>query len=135
MAFIEWDDSFSINISEIDRQHQTLFGMINDLDAAIQGGTGEDDLRRVAGGLINYIDVHFSHEETYFDEFGYADAKKHKKEHATFVQKVLTFMDGFEQGNLKTSTDMMQFLKKWLTTHIKGSDGKYAPLFLERGVK
>lgn len=135
MAFIEWDDSFSVNISEIDRQHQTLFRMINDLDAAIQEDSNEDALRRIAGGLINYIDLHFSREETYFDEFGYSDAKKHKKEHATFVQKVLTFMDGFEQGNVKTSTDMMQFLKKWLMTHIKGSDRKYASLFIERGVK
>lgn len=134
MAFIEWDDSFSIDINEIDQQHQMLFGMINALADAIDGEPDRSALRRVAHELISYIDIHFTHEETYFDEFGYTEAKQHKKEHAFFVQRVLEFMDGFEQGNLAISSDMMQFLSDWLVTHIQGSDKKYAPFFLARGV-
>ncbi len=135
MAFIEWDDSFSIDISEIDKQHQRLFTMINELADAIHGETGKSTLRRIADGLVNYIDVHFTHEEGYFDQFGYTEAPGHKKEHAQFVQRVLGFMDGFEQENLDTSMDMVRFLSDWLITHIKGSDRKYVPLFTARGVK
>ena len=134
MAFIEWDDSFSIDIDEIDQQHQKLFGMINALADAIQGEPDKDILRRIADELISYIDIHFTHEETCFDRFGYTQARQHKKEHAYFVQQVLEFMDGFEQGNLAISTDMLRFLSDWLITHIKGSDRKYAPFFLARGV-
>jgi hemerythrin-like metal-binding protein len=135
MAFIEWDDSFSIDISEIDKQHQKLFALINELADAIHGDADEHTLRRIANGLVNYIDVHFSNEEDYFDQFGYAETQEHKKEHAYFVQRVLEFMDEFEQGNLDISTDMMKFLSDWLITHIKGSDRKYAPFLIAKGVK
>ena len=39
MALVEWDPAkHSVNIQEIDRQHQKLFGCLNDLyDAMIQG--------------------------------------------------------------------------------------------------
>ena len=135
MAFIEWDNRYSVNIKEIDQQHQQLFDMINELAEAIEGNPAEDAFHAIADGLVSYIDVHFSFEESCFDEFGYPDAPKHRKEHARFVQRVLEFMDGFEQGNKNTSTRMMKFLSDWLTTHIKGSDKKYAPLFIEQGMK
>ncbi len=135
MAFIEWDDSFSIDIDEIDQQHQRLFGMINELADALHREPDKNVLRRIANELISYIDIHFTHEETYFNEFGYTEARQHKKEHAYFVQRVLEFMDGFEQGDLAISTDMVQFLSDWLVTHIKGSDKKYAPFLLARGVR
>jgi len=135
MAFIEWDDSFSVDISEIDKQHQKLFAMINELADATHGDTAENTLRGIADGLVSYIDVHFTCEEDYFDQFGYAEAQGHKKEHANFVQRVLAFMDEFEQGNLDVSTDMMQFLSDWLVAHIKGSDRRYAPFLIAQGVK
>ena len=36
MALINWDDSFSVNVAEIDQQHQTLVSMINDLNESIR---------------------------------------------------------------------------------------------------
>jgi len=38
MALINWHPSFSINIEEIDKQHQLLVKMINDLYDAMNAG-------------------------------------------------------------------------------------------------
>ncbi len=101
----------------------------------LHGDTTEDALSRISNGLISYINIHFSNEENYFDRFGYTEAPEHKEVHAYFVQKVLGFMDGFEQGNLDASIDMMRFLSDWLTTHIKGNDRKYAPFLIAKGLE
>jgi hemerythrin len=40
MALIQWNDGLSVNVVEIDRQHQKLIGMINDLNDAMRQGKG-----------------------------------------------------------------------------------------------
>ncbi|MEI6155206.1 MAG: bacteriohemerythrin [Deltaproteobacteria bacterium] len=135
MALINWNDGLSVKIVEIDKQHQKLIGMINDLDDAMRQGKGKDILGKIVNGLINYTGTHFKTEERYFDQFGYPDANSHKKEHANFVAKVSEFKDGFEKGNIGLTIKVMSFLSDWLQNHIKGVDKKYAPLFIEKGLK
>ena len=115
MALIKWNDSFSVNVAEIDQQHQKLVSMIN--------------------GLISYTATHFKTEERYFTQFGYPETDSHKKEHAAFVQKVSDFKDGFEEGKLSLSIEVMNFLSDWLQNHIKGTDKKYSQFFNEKGLR
>ena len=88
MAFIDWDDSFSVKVKEIDAQHKRLVDMLNELYDAMRQGKGKEVLGKIIGGLIEYTDVHFKTEEKYFDKFGYPETEAHKKEHSDFVQKV-----------------------------------------------
>ena len=44
MAMIQWNSSLIVNIAEIDRQHQKLIQMINDLVGAMRQGKGKDIL-------------------------------------------------------------------------------------------
>ena len=66
MSLIVWDDSLSVNVTEIDRQHQQLVSMLNDLHNAMKAGHGKEMLRNILSGLINYTDTHFKTEEKYF---------------------------------------------------------------------
>ena len=36
MSVFEWNDSFVLNIPDVDEQHQRLIIMISDLEAAVQ---------------------------------------------------------------------------------------------------
>jgi hemerythrin len=135
MALIQWDDSFSVNVAEIDRQHQQLIGMINDLNDAMRQGKGKSVLGKITDGLVNYTTTHFRTEESYFDKFEYPEADSHKKAHSDFVKKVSGFKDEFEKGNVTLSIQVMDFLSDWLQKHIKGLDKKYGPFFNENGLK
>jgi len=135
MSFIVWDNSLSVNVGEIDRQHQKLVTMINELHDAMKAGKGKDVLGKILNGLISYTDIHFKAEEKYFHQFKYPDAVSHKKEHAALVRKVMELKDEFEHGRLAVSIEVLSFLKDWLQNHIKGEDKKYSGFFNEKGLR
>jgi len=135
MALIKWDDSFSVNIVEIDGQHQKLVGMINDLNDAMRQGKSKDVLGKIVSGLIGYAGTHFKTEEKYFDQFGYPETNSHKKEHSDFTQKVAEFKNQFDKGAFGLSIEVMNFLSNWLQNHIKTVDKKYGAFFNEKGLK
>lgn len=129
-----WDDSFSVQVQEIDSQHQRLIEMLNQLHDMMKSGQGKDAIGPVLEDLTNYTVTHFGTEETYFDQYGYEHTQAHKVEHRAFVDKVSKFKSDFDAGNVNLSIELMQFLKDWLVNHIKGSDQKYVACFKEHGL-
>ena len=132
MARIEWDDSLAINFREIDRQHKRLVDMINKLDDAVRQEENKETLGRIINDLLVYTRTHFRVEEKYFDEYGYPDAERHKREHALFIQQVNSFKNEFQQGKSGLSEKILDFLSDWLNRHIKNTDMRYGPFFRER---
>ncbi|XOF32398.1 MAG: bacteriohemerythrin [Candidatus Electrothrix sp. YB6] len=135
MSLIRWNDSFSVNVVEIDQQHKKLILIINELTDAMKAGKGKDVLGKILEGLISYTASHFKVEEKYFEQLNYPHTAEHKKEHAVFVAKVLDFKEEFESGRVTVSVNILQYLSKWLQTHIKGADMKYSSFFNDNGVQ
>lgn len=134
MALIQWSDQLSVQVQEIDGQHQRLVKMINDLDAAMRVGKGKDVLGKIVSDLIAYTQVHFGTEEKLFGQYGYPDAQAHQAEHRHFIEEVSRFKGEFDAGRLGLSLKVMDFLSDWLSHHIMGVDQKYAPFFKEKGL-
>jgi hemerythrin len=65
MAFMEWNNSFSVNVAEIDNQHKHLIDLINKLFEAMSVGKGSEVMGTVLKDLINYTVSHFAMEEKY----------------------------------------------------------------------
>lgn len=135
MTLIFWSDSFSVNVAEIDQQHKKLVTMINELGDAMKQRKGKDVVGKIVNDMISYTSIHFKTEEKYFDRFGYPETDHHKKEHGAFVQRVSDFKEGFENGKITLSIEVMDFLCDWLQDHIKGSDKKYSQFFNEKGLR
>jgi hemerythrin len=135
MALIEWNESLSVNVVEIDEQHRKLVGMINHLNDAMRQGKGKESLGKIVNGLLAYAGIHFRTEEKYFEQFEYPDADRHRKEHLAFTQKAVAFKTDFEAGKLLLSMEVMRFLSDWLQNHIKAVDKKYGPFLNAKGLK
>jgi hemerythrin len=135
MALIQWNDNLSVNVAVIDKQHQKLVSMINELSDAMKQGKGKDVSGKILNSLISYTATHFQTEEKYFDLYGYPEASNHKKEHLAFVQKVSKFKDDFEKGRLLLTIELMNFLSDWLKNHITRTDKNYSPFFKAKGLK
>lgn len=135
MAYIEWNNSYSVKIMEIDNQHKKLVQMINELHEAMSKGKSKDILSPLLDNLASYTIEHFSLEEYYMDKFQYNNASIHKKEHLDFISKVKTYQENLKDGKFLLSVQIMNFLRDWLLNHIMGTDQKYAQFFIEKGLK
>ncbi|GJQ59087.1 MAG: hemerythrin [Candidatus Scalindua sp. AMX11] len=141
MPLITWNESMSVNIEEIDRQHQEFVDILNILFDAMKVAKGSEVLEEVITKLVDYAHYHFQAEEKYFDEFEYLEADLHKIEHKYFLEQIDAFKKALDEGNTlrynndtPLSVDVWKLLKHWLLNHIMDFDKKYVPLFREKGV-
>ena len=134
MQLITWNDTMSVKIAEIDKQHQTLVNMINDLHEAMKSGQAKTIMGKLLEDLSNYTVTHFSYEEMLFEKFSYPMSATHKNEHIMFLTKVAGFKAKFESGSVSLSLEIMDFLKNWLLNHIEGTDKQYSAFLNKNGV-
>ncbi|MDP6634694.1 MAG: bacteriohemerythrin [Phycisphaerae bacterium] len=134
MAFAEWTDEYSVNVTEIDDQHKALFAMIDGYYEALSRQERTEALAELLEGLAQYAATHFSNEEAYFDQFGYEHAEAHKKAHADLVTRVTDIASRARQGVAVLNMELATFLRDWLNEHIKGLDTKYSQCFNDNGL-
>jgi hemerythrin len=135
MAEIAWDDSLSVNIAEIDKQHQKFISIANELSDSLRKKKGPHFVAKVIDELIAYAEVHFKTEEKYFVEFGYPDAANHKVEHAAFIDSVSAVKSRLDEGEGVLSLEVLRFVSNWLLNHIKSSDKKYSQFLNDHGLR
>ncbi len=135
MALFEWNEMFSVEIPSIDEQHKQLINYVNQLHDAMMEGKASDEVAPILNGLINYTATHFKHEEDFFDKFNYAETDEHKRIHADLVKQVMDFKTKFDAGEATLSSDLMEFLKEWLMTHIMQEDKKYMECLKSNGAQ
>ncbi|ABL98760.1 bacteriohemerythrin [Shewanella amazonensis] len=131
-AFVSWGPSLDIGMAEVNRQHQRLITLINELHRAINEGYGLAAIKRIVQGLVDYTANHFSYEEELFARFDYPQSQDHEDEHKKLVTQVLDFQRRVGRGE-NVSDELMAFLKAWLINHIQGSDKQYAPYLIANG--
>ncbi len=135
MSLIDWDESYSVKVHLIDRQHQKLFNLSNIYYDAVQRGKSKTALFKLLDGLIDYASVHFSTEERYFAQFNYKDTEVHKREHRNLLAKVNEIKSKIKVGVSIENDEVSRFLQIWLMAHIKGTDHKYIECFTKNGLR
>lgn len=126
MPFLEWNEQLSVNISSIDDQHKELVKMINELHDAACQLESQTDCEQIIERLKDYIKYHFAAEEKLMQQADYPQIDEHMQDHDKFIDRVLDFQFQLQEEKDITQ-ELLDFLKEWLTGHIKGSDKKYVP--------
>lgn len=135
MAFMAWDEKYAVGIAAIDRQHQGLVQMINDLHAALVAKQGQQALAEIVGRMLDYAAVHFATEETLLKQHRYPQYGAHQAEHESFRGKARELKQRVENKRFVLTLEVIQFLKEWLSDHILVKDQEYAPFLIGAGVR
>ncbi len=134
MAFITWDDKYSVGINICNEQHKKLIEALNMLHKAMKQGDGNEIIGSTIKKLIDYTEIHFRTEEELFEKYNYPEKKKHVEEHNSFIKKVSDFKLDLDSRQILISINLLQFLKTWLFNHISVVDKKYSAFLNSKGV-
>ena len=112
-----------IGVAEIDKEHEHLFELLNQTDAALHNA--DADVTAITSRFLNelyeYAMNHFAHEEAYMLRIDDPELNRQSAEHEAFREKVTSVMASGDL-TLDTAKDLLIFLAKWLYKHILGSD-------------
>lgn len=135
MKFFYWNKNFEIGIAAIDRQHQRLVNLINDLAASMVEGAQLTDVQALFCDLMEYATEHFHDEEQLLRActLPQDEKKKHIEAHRGFEKKIQGFIRRPDLLQAQVAEEVLGFLTTWLISHILGSDREIARTLRHEG--
>lgn len=126
--YIQWKDEYFVGHPLIDYDHQTLVNITNELFNCVDQGLSSEEISTTIKYLIDYVEKHFSREESIFLESDYPDSKIHIQKHREIEQVVRGIARQYiNDPSAININEVLEFLKKWLTNHIMRTDRSYIP--------
>lgn len=122
MNKIEWNESLSVWIDEIDAQHKVLIRIMNQAYDYFTKWA-KLDIINTEKELWNYTEYHFETEERIMKSIQYPDTYLHIDEHLDFISEI-TKIRGNGTWEDEIAINVVSFLWRWLYNHILSTDKK-----------
>lgn len=130
-----WTDAYRVNIAVLDRQHQELFDVVNELDEALKTGEGDAVLDAILQKLVEYALTHFVSEESLMQKHSYPALATHRTQHEMFRKKMAAFMEDHRAGRPGVPVALLWFMQDWFKQHLLRTDKLYSAYLNARGVR
>jgi hemerythrin-like metal-binding protein len=131
---MDWSDRYAVGVDIIDRQHQKLFRLIDQLARGIQAGNSDATLMTVFDELADYTKTHFETEARLMAGAEYPDSQDHLVRHRELEASLGELVDKAKRGEPWVSLETMNFLRHWLYHHIDDTDRQLAKFLKNREI-
>ncbi len=129
---IEWKDSYSVGIEELDSQHRGLLDLINEV-RNLSGAMSKTEPFVVLNAMIKYAQNHFKAEERYLENNDFPSLIHQKRAHENFVEEAFSMAQELDEEGLLTLGGITIYLEEWFKDHVLGSDQEYKA-YLEKKI-
>lgn len=119
---VAWSDDLKTGIVEIDQQHKMLVDILNEFHQAVIHRQGRQQTGEILDRLIDYTQIHFDTEESYWQSMGLRDFSTHQAKHRQLLGEVNELRRRYYDEHLNISMELLHFLKMWLEQHILHTD-------------
>ena len=126
---LEWSDSLSVGVPQMDEQHRKLVEILNRFYEAVEKGERDEAIEMLLKGAEEYTVFHFQSEENFMEEIGFPELEAHRKAHQNLVNEVRMAKEKHARGDRKAVRGLAAFLLSWLYTHIAKTDRKYGEFY------
>jgi len=136
MAFLEWDERYSVGITSLDDHHKKIFALANQLYDALIERKAKEVVFPVIEELIDYTQYHFHEEENLMESANYVGLAAHIAEHNGFISKLNQIKEDAHSGKLASVTlELSKTVFEWLANHILKMDQAYKDSLKSLGQK
>ena len=111
-----------------DAQHQVLFEILDKIREPDSG-------REVLQSLKQYTETHFSLEEAYMEQLGYAGMAAHVQAHDRFRAEIDELLQTGQEPDAVFRELISTYLTEWLTRHVFGIDKELEAFILQSSAK
>ena len=121
MPIMLWDESLDIGVEAMNSEHRDILDLMNRIfDASAAGQLGDVCTR------------HFAEEEAYMRNVQFPGIDAHCRLHQKLLGRYTEYAAEIKARGGETDPGFFNFLKFWLSSHIKGIDVKYAEHAIQR---
>jgi hemerythrin-like metal-binding protein len=125
MALLQWRDEFNTGIPSVDFEHQSLFGLINDLHRRLEAKDFEE-VEGFMAALHDRISAHFALEERLMRDAGYDGYAEHKADHEKLLDEIRDLMEQDRAGAFRDAVDRLSDqLERWFSVHFSTLDARF----------
>ena len=128
---INWLPKYNIGNDIIDRQHQFLIDILNEVIEKRKNNMNLEEIKIVFTKLIQYANFHFHDEEELMLKVEYPNYHEHKLKHKEFIDKLARVNEEILMENKYVSFEILIFLAEWFLNHIQIMDKNLAPYLFE----
>lgn len=125
MKKIEWNDSYSVGDDELDKQHERLIAIINELIGKVDSECQQENFMQELLDMVTYSEDHFTFEEMKLSSVDYPDIESQIKDHRQYRSEVARIIE----SETKDFGQIMRFIIEWWMEHILVEDMKYKSYF------
>ena len=130
---MDWYESYSIGIAEIDKQHKELVNTVSKMQKSLKAGSVDKEVGNTLKFLVDYTKRHFADEERLMRDINFPDYENHKIKHGKLVEQITDILLGLKKGKPVNGYELIDFLTDWLINHIRHEDKKIGKAMQERG--
>lgn len=117
---------YVLQVEVLDRDHQELIRLINELQSAFCCGQEQDFCLEALRRLESYVQYHFDHEAQLMADtsFPAEESRAHSSEHDQLLKRVRRWrskLDRYER-TASIAAEIIGYLYAWLEHHIKEMD-------------
>jgi hemerythrin len=133
MNLIEWRDSFSLGLPEVDFEHQQMIGDINRLHGDLGADAMAGAVASSLGEILSAITAHFALEEKSMVGMGYPGYPIHKSDHERLIDCLLDILDEVNAEGRYDAATLSTAMTDWFVEHFRTHDAELHRWMLAHG--
>jgi hemerythrin-like metal-binding protein len=135
MASLTWNQSCSVGVQAMDDQHGILMDALNELRLELLHGGECRAVRTMLRRVTELMRLHVESEERLLALHGFPGLAAHRAEQQRLLGRLAQFDVRFEQRQASAVYELVEYLRKWFTTHTGIAGQKYGPWLQKCGVQ
>lgn len=135
MSSLMWNYASTVGVQAMDDQHGILMDALNELRVALLKGNDCRTVREMLSRVNELMRMHVESEERLLALHGFPGLEAHRAEHQRLLGRLAQFDIRFEQRQTAQVYELVEYLRKWFTTHTGVAGQKYGPWLQKCGVQ